>query len=266
MIAAVGRATLGLASEVGASFQLFRKAMATYVDDVRRWVRRDHRRGRAYSGQLLLDQLFQIGVQSRPITMLTAVSAGMVFALEIGGVMVQKLGTSVNLGRVVSVSIVTELGPVLTALMVASRCGSAIAAELGSMKVTEQVDALAVLGAPPSRQLVAPRVLAAMLVLPILTFFADVIGVAGGWIVATTQIGVSSENYWNDVARTLLNDFLFGLFKTSVFGAILAVVSCRRGLETSGGAEGVGKSCIQAVVHSCMGILVMDYLLTAIKE
>jgi phospholipid/cholesterol/gamma-HCH transport system permease protein len=221
--------------------------------------------GAVLRGRLLpretLRQMSAIGVNSVPIALLTIAFSGMVLALHTAN-QLKRLGVESLIGGLVAVSMAREAAPVLTAIVVAARVGSAIAAELGTMAVTEQVDALRSLGVSPVEYLVVPRFLAAVLTLPILTLFANVAGIAGGYIVSVFGAGVHGPLFLNS-ARNLLqpSDVYLGLAKTFVFGAIIAVVGCSQGLRTSGGAAGVGRSTTAAVVTSIVLVYVADYFL-----
>ena len=158
---------------------------------------------------------------------------------------------------------VKELGPVLTALMVTGRVGSGIAAELGSMAVTEQINALRALGTDPVRKLALPRVIAGVTMVPVLTVIADGVGVVGGWLVATSQLRVASSVYWNSVIEGLvIQDVWMGLLKPFVLGFVIVSVGCHVGLRTTGGTEGVGRSTTQAVVAASVGVLAVDFFVT----
>jgi phospholipid/cholesterol/gamma-HCH transport system permease protein len=158
---------------------------------------------------------------------------------------------------------VKELGPVLTALMVTGRVGSGIAAELGSMVVTDQIAALRALGTDPIRKLVLPRVIAGTVMLPILTIIADAVGIAGGWIISTTQLRVASSVYWNNVTQGLfMDDIWMGLIKPIVLGFLLVSIGCYVGLRTTGGTQGVGRSTTNAVVAGSVAVLAADFFLT----
>ncbi|HTE21257.1 MAG TPA: ABC transporter permease [Armatimonadota bacterium] len=221
--------------------------------------------GAVLRGKLLpretLRQMSAIGVNSVPIALVTIAFSGMVLALHTAN-QLKRLGVESLIGGIVAVSMAREAAPVLTAIVVAARVGSAIAAELGTMAVTEQVDALRSLGVSPVEYLVVPRFLAAVLTLPILTLFANVAGIAGGYIVSVFGAGVHGPLFLNS-ARNLLqpSDVYLGLAKTFVFGAIIAVVGCSQGLRTSGGAAGVGRSTTAAVVTSIVLVYVADYFL-----
>jgi phospholipid/cholesterol/gamma-HCH transport system permease protein len=178
------------------------------------------------------------------------------------------------MGRLVSASMIRELGPVLAGLMVAGRVGSGIAAQLGSMKVTEQIDALNTLGTDPIKKLVTPRVLAALIMLPVLTIINDFVGIVGGNLIAQFYLDVPTSLYWRTVweqvasdgftLRFIPNDFIQGLSKPFVFGGLISITACYFGLNTSGGTEGVGISTTRTVVTSSILILVLDYFLTQI--
>jgi len=214
---------------------------------------------------LILQQMARVGVDSIPVAVTTALFTGMVLALQSGYTLETKIkGVSQFIGAVVSVSMVRELGPVLTALVIAGRNGSAVAAEIGTMKVTEQIDALYTLAANPVKYLAVPRFLAFTLMLPLLTVFADLIGWLGGLFVTTLKF--TSSTIYIESTRTSIDasDILGGLIKAVFFGAVISIVSCRQGFATTNGAEGVGRATIKAVVFSFMLILISDYFLTAV--
>jgi phospholipid/cholesterol/gamma-HCH transport system permease protein len=212
-----------------------------------------------------LVQMVRIGVDSFPVSVMTSLFTGMVLALQTGSSFKNLFNEPLFTGTIVSFAIVKELGPVMTALVVAGRAGAAIAAELGTMKVTEQIDALYTLGTDPVRYLVIPRVLAFVAVLPLLTVFSDFAGVMGGGVVAYLKLGIPGKVYWDDVFDHLDNEQLVhGMSKTLVFALCVAFISCYKGLSTRGGAEGVGKATTSAVVASMTAVLVVDYFLTAV--
>ena len=222
-------------------------------------------RPRLYEFHETMEQMVSTGVNSLPVAAVTAVFTGMVLALQTGITLEKKLaGVSQYLGGMVSMTMLRELGPVLTALIVTGRVGSAMAAEIGTMRVTEQIDARETLGTNPVKYLVVPRVFALLVMLPVLTMFSDAIGMVGGYLVAHVRFGQSFGMFIENAQSMVdLNDLFSGLFKTFFFGVIIATVSCYKGFRTSGGAEGVGRSTTSAVVISSMTILVADYLLTA---
>jgi len=221
--------------------------------------------GRVYEARETFEQMVSVGVNSLPVTLITAMFTGMVLALQTGLTLESKMaGVSQYLGGMVSVSMLRELGPVLTALIVTGRVGSAMAAEIGTMKVTEQIDALETLATNPLRYLVVPRLVALAVMMPILTVFSDAVGVMGGYWVARVRFGQPASMYIENAQMMVgMSDLFSGLTKTFFFGIIIVTVSCYKGFNTSGGAEGVGKATTSAVVVSSISILVADYFLTA---
>jgi phospholipid/cholesterol/gamma-HCH transport system permease protein len=211
----------------------------------------------------ILKQMEEVGVRSVPVVLITAISTGMVLALQ-SHTGFKRFNAESLVGTVVALSMTRELGPVLTALIVAGRAGAAMAAELGTMRVTEQIDALSTMATNPIKYLVVPRLLSGMFMLPILTIFADAIGIAGGYFVAVQMLDVNPVVYLRRTTDYLEYDDIFGgLLKAFVFGAIIATISCYKGFNTQGGAEGVGKATTGAVVISSMLILISDYFLTS---
>ncbi|UCC74440.1 MAG: ABC transporter permease [Gemmatimonadota bacterium] len=218
-----------------------------------------------------LQQMDVIGVGSLGIVLLTGLFTGMVLALQ-SAIEMQRFGASIYIGRLVGAAAVRELGPVLTGLMVAGRVGAGMAAQLGSMKVTEQIDALNVIGTDPIKKLVAPRLLAALIMLPVLTVITDVVAILGGMFIATLKFNLTADLYMRSVYQTLAQsgfvfsyvpkDVLQGLIKPFFFGGIIAMTGCYFGLQTRGGTEGVGVSTTRAVVTASILILAVDYFLT----
>ena len=223
-----------------------------------------------YSGDLSV-QLDSIGVGSIGIVILTGMFTGMVLALQ-SAVEMRQFGATIYIGRLVGASTVRELGPVLTALMVTGRAGSGIAAELGAMRVTEQIDALKTMGVDPVRKLVVPRFVACLIALPLLTVITDVVAIFGGLLIAMVKLDLTFDLYMRSVYLTLADsgfvlqfipvDFVGGLLKPVFFGAIIAITACYYGLSTRGGTEGVGRAATGAVVTSSIFILATDYFLT----
>jgi phospholipid/cholesterol/gamma-HCH transport system permease protein len=207
-------------------------------------------------------QMDIVGVGSLPIAMLAAFFIGAVLALQTASTL-EAFGAQNYTGRLVATSLVRELGPVLTCILLAGRIGSGIAAELGSMKVSEQIDAMRALGTDPLRKLVLPRIVALVIMSPTLTVFANVVGTLGGLLISLTLLQIPASVY-NTSARDALNyhDIFGGLLKPVVFGFIIAVVGCRCGLRTQGGTVGVGRSTTQSVVMSILLILISDFFLT----
>lgn len=210
----------------------------------------------------LVEQLEVIGLGSLTVVLLTGFFTGAVLALQ-SGMTLDQFGARPYVGRLISASMIKELGPVLTALMLAGRVGSGIAAELGSMVVTDQVSALRALGTDPIRKLVVPRVLAGFIMCPILTVVANAVGLAGGWIIAVTQLRVASSVYWQSVVDGLyIQDLWMGLIKPFFLGFIIVSIGCHVGLRTSGGTQGVGRATTSAVVAASVTVLVVDFFVT----
>lgn len=210
------------------------------------------------------EQMKSIGVDSLAIVILTGASSGAVLALQ-SYFGFKRFGAEEFIGPVVALSLTRELGPVLTGLMVTGRAGSAITAELGTMKITEQLDALKTLGIDFNQFLMVPRVVAGALILPFLTLFCMIFGIAGGYLIAVHSLSINGEQYLDGIKTYLeLSDITGGLIKSSVFGLILTWVSCYKGYQTEGGAKGVGIATTQSVVISSISILVADYFLTAL--
>jgi len=214
-----------------------------------------------------IKQIYLIGVKSLPLTAIAALAIGLVLAMQTIWIL-SKFGAVNYLAAVVGLSIVKELGPVVTALMVAGRAGSGISAELGSMKVTRQIDALRVSAVNPTKYLVITRVLACVVSLPLLTAFSDVVGILGGWLIGITLGGINSRLYWDTTLRfvTLDADLIPGLLKTIFFGLIIGIVACFHGFRTEGGTEGVGLSTTSAVVSAALMILISDVFLTRLLQ
>lgn len=209
-----------------------------------------------------LQQADSIGVGSLPIVVLTGFFTGAVLALQSSATLV-KFGSLSMTGQLVSLSMVRELGPVLTSLMVAGRNASGMASELGSMKVTEQIDAMRALGTDPTKKLVTPRVISTVVMMFFLTILSDLVGLAGGWVVSFIMLGLNSNQYWNQAYQNLVaEDVTMGLLKPVIFGFIISTVGCYYGLATKGGTQGVGRATTQAVVAASVLILVLDFFLT----
>lgn len=212
----------------------------------------------------IFKQMEFIGVNSLGVVIITGTFTGMVIALQLYYGF-RKFGAEGLVGTTVALSMTRELGPVLTSLMVTGRAGSAMAAELGSMRVTEQIDALIVMALNPVKYLVVPRVIAACLMFPVLTSIANFSGIIGGYLVGVKLLGINEGAYINKTIKYLdLEDIYNGLIKAAVFGIIMSVISCYKGFYTKGGAEGVGRSTTEAVVLSSVTILVTDYVLTSL--
>jgi phospholipid/cholesterol/gamma-HCH transport system permease protein len=210
----------------------------------------------------IIEQLDAIGIGSMTVVLLTGLFTGMVLALQ-SGLTLDKFGARSMVGGLVSAAMVRELGPVLTALMVTGRVGSGIAAEIGSMMVTEQIAALRALGTDPVRKLVVPRVLAGVLMVPVLTVISDAVGMVGASVISSWQLGVAGSVYWNNVVQGLyIQDLWMGLIKPFVLGFVLVTIACHVGLRTKGGTQGVGRATTNAVVAGSVAVLVVDFLVT----
>ncbi len=211
---------------------------------------------------LIIEQIYQIGIRSLPLVFITAGSTGMVMALQFG-LGLEKFGGKLYIPKIVSLSIVREMGPVFTCLMMAARIGAGIASEIGSMTVTQQIDAIRALGTSPIKKIVIPRVLGCLIAIPLLSVFANLIGIIGGLLVGANDLGLDPVFYFQKVLSTLmLPDFLSGFMKTPVFALLIALISSYYGLNVRGGTQGVGNATTKAVVFSSISILVGDYFLT----
>jgi phospholipid/cholesterol/gamma-HCH transport system permease protein len=212
----------------------------------------------------IVEQFDVIGIGSLTVVVLTGLFTGMVLALQ-SGMTLDQFGARSVVGRLVGASMVKELGPVLTALMVTGRVGSGIAAELGSMVVTEQIAALRALGTDPVRKLVVPRVVAGTLMVPVLTIVSDAVGVIGGLLISTTQLQVAGSVYWSNVFDGLfIGDVWMGLIKPFVLGFMLVSIGCHVGLRAKGGTQGVGRATTAAVVTASVAVLAADFLVTKV--
>ena len=209
-----------------------------------------------------IEQLEAIGIGSLTVVLLTGFFTGAVLALN-SGITLDQFGAREFVGRLVSASMVKELGPVLTGLMLAGRVGSGIAAELGSMVVTDQINALRALGTDPMRKLVVPRLLAGFFMTPVLTIIADAVGIVGGWIIAVAQLRVASSLYWTSILEGVYMDDLWqGLIKPFFLGFVIVTIGCHVGLRASGGTQGVGRATTNAVVASSVAVIAVDFFLT----
>ncbi len=206
-------------------------------------------------------QMDLIGIGSLPVVLLTGFFAGAIMALQMSRAL-QTYGATSQVGAIVAITLVREMGPVLTALMVAGRNSSGIASELGSMKVTEQIDAMRALGTDPVLKLVKPRVIATAVVLPLLTVLADFLGLIGGWVVACVMLQLTTgAQFWNSAWRALeYNDIAQGLLKPFAFAIVISLVGCYYGLQTTGGTQGVGRSTTQAVVVASMWVVIVTFI------
>ena len=210
----------------------------------------------------IVEQFEAIGIGSLSVVLLTGFFTGAALALQ-SGMTLDQFGARSLVGRLVSASMVKELGPVLTGLMLAGRVGSGIAAELGSMMVTDQINALRALGTDPVRKLVVPRFLAGVFMAPVLTIIADTAGMVGGWIIAVFNLNVGSGVYWSSVTEALfLGDAWMGLIKPFALGYVIVTIGCHVGLRTRGGTQGVGRATTNAVVAGSVGVIAVDFFIT----
>jgi phospholipid/cholesterol/gamma-HCH transport system permease protein len=215
-----------------------------------------------YEFRAFLDQLHHLGVRSLTITSITLLFSGMVVAVQTA-YSLAAYGAKYVIGDVVSLTLVRELGPVLTALMVGGRVGAGITAEIGSMAVTEQVDAIRALAANPIKKLVVPKVLATLVMLPVLTVLADFVGILGGFFISTFELEQSGRYYWEHVRSALgVDDICSGVGKTFFFALFISIFGCYNGLTARGGADGVGRATTNTVVMASISILISDFFLT----
>lgn len=209
-----------------------------------------------------LEQMYVTGVRSLTIVILTSGFTGMVLALQSGYEMAV-YGAKMYVGTLISLSLVRELGPVLVALVVAGRVGAGIAAEIGSMTVTEQIDAMRALGIDPVKKLASTRLQAIIVMLPVLTIIGDAIGILGGLVIAVTSLGISASFYWSTVVQAItFNDMTTGLIKPVIFAVIISTIGCYTGFTTSGGTRGVGESTTRSVVLASILIFAFDFFVT----
>jgi phospholipid/cholesterol/gamma-HCH transport system permease protein len=210
----------------------------------------------------VVEQFEQIGIGSLTVVVLTGFFTGAVLALQTG-ITLDQFGARPFVGRLISASMIKELGPVLTGLMLAGRIGSGIAAELGSMVVTDQINALRALGTDPIRKLVVPRVLAGFFMAPVLTVIANTVGIIGGWLIAVFQLRIASSVYWSSIIEGLyMDDAIMGLVKPFCLGYVIVTIGCHVGLRTTGGTQGVGRATTSAVVAASVAVIAVDFFVT----
>jgi phospholipid/cholesterol/gamma-HCH transport system permease protein len=251
ILAGLGRMALDFLQYVGGVFVLLGRLIRVSPQIVR-------------SLRLMTIQMLQMGVNSLPLVVLVSVFTGSVAAWQ-AAYQFESFVPMRYLGTAVGKAITIELAPVLTALVMAGRVGASIAAELGTMRVTEQIDALEVMAIDPVRYLVLPRVASGIIMMPILVIFANVVAIAGALVVAVLMVHISSETFMNGVKRYFyVSDFMAGLTKAAIFGLIISFIGCYQGFVTTGGAEGVGKSTTRAVVVSAVLILIADFIVATV--
>lgn len=214
------------------------------------------------SWRLLAPQFYEVGNRTVPVILVTGLFIGMVLAVQ-AVEQLRSAGLEHHMGVLVNLSVVRELGPVLAGVMLAGRVGGALTAELGTMRITEQLDALRAMGTDPIRHLVVPRVMACFLLTPLLTFYCDVMGALGGWFVAVKLSGIPSGPYWSYTSDVIeWWDLLVGVVKSFAFGGCIGLISCYKGFNCRAGAEGVGRACTQSFVASFIVILVLDFFIS----
>lgn len=255
-IAVIGKVTIGLVVHIFEVLHLFGQTIY--------WIVVGPFKHKFVRSQSIFEQMVFVGIKSLLIVFFVALFTGIVIAMQ-SAYQLSRLGATVYVAALVSVSMARELGPVLTALVIAGRIGAAITAELGTMTVTEQVEALKTVALNPIRFLVVPRFLALLVMLPCLTIFADMCGIFGGYLVGVYNLHINSHLYWSTTYKFLeAKDVLTGLYKSVVFAIIIVMIGCYQGLHTKGGAEGVGKSTTVSVVTSFILVIIADCIMTAI--
>jgi phospholipid/cholesterol/gamma-HCH transport system permease protein len=262
-VSAVGQALIGATQTAGFSLVLMVRAGRWIFSPKQMWKRRG----------FILGQMYTAGIESLPVTLVVAIFIGFLLSLS-AGVELAKYGQQAIVGQLVAVSVVREFGPFMTGLILAANVGSSMAAELGTMKVSEEIDALEVMSIDPARFLVLPRLVAMAIMTPLLTVFTDVVAIIGGGIIGVTQLGVSWPKYYQNVLQGLAatGGFPFyegkhiytGLLKALIFGITIAVVSCSEGLRCTGGAVGVGRATRRSVITCYLLILVFGYFGTSL--
>jgi phospholipid/cholesterol/gamma-HCH transport system permease protein len=249
LIAGLGRVVIGVGEDAGQTAILLFKAIVSL-------------RKPPYHIHMWFVQMLEVGNRSLPVVLVTALFSGMVFALQ-SWQGFERFGATEMTGTVVAIAITREMVPVLASLMVAGRAGSAMAAEIGTMVVTEQVDALRTMGTDPIEYLAVPRLIATSIMLPVIVMIGDLVGIYGGFLVAVKLLGGGEVTYWQRTWEFLvMSDVTSGLVKAAVFGLIISLFGCVRGFNTTGGAQGVGRATTGAVVGGSMGILISNFFLT----
>ena len=245
----VGRSTNNTLAAFGDFFVFCGHTFASLFVGVVRWK----------NLRLLFPQMYDVGVRSVPVVSVTGAFIGMVLAIE-SFPQFKSIGQEYRLGTVINLSVVKQIGPVLAAVMLAGRIGGALTAELGTMNVTEQLDALRVMGSDPIRYLVVPRFVVCMILLPVLTIYSDLLGVLGGWVISTKFLGVPDEPYWQYSAQGVDTwQVMEGVFKSFFFGGAIGLISCYKGFTCGSGASGVGRACTESFVQSFIAIIVLNF-------
>jgi phospholipid/cholesterol/gamma-HCH transport system permease protein len=214
----------------------------------------------------VIPQMYDVGTKSVPVVSITGAFIGMVLAVE-SYTQFKALGQETRLGSVINLSVIKQIGPVLAAVMLSGRVGGALTAELGTMNVTEQLDALRVMGADPIRVLVVPRFLACILLTPLLTIYSDFLGVMGGWLISVKSLGIPADPYWRYSGAAVDNWQIFeGLIKSSFFGAAIALIGCYKGFTCGSGASGVGRACTESFVASFIAIMILNFFFAQVSK
>jgi phospholipid/cholesterol/gamma-HCH transport system permease protein len=254
MIGTLGAKTLIALNNMGRFGRFIWRSMATSVRSC----------GNVKTYPLIVTQMFIIGVHSVPVVMITGAFVGMTLAVQTYA-QLAGMGLEEYLGSLINIAVVKELGPVLTAVMLAGRIGGALTAELGTMNVTEQIDAIRSMGTDAVKYLVAPQILACLVLTPVLIIFADLMGIVGGYLVSVVHLGINNRAYWLHSANAVeLWDVSVGIFKGIFFGVAIATISCYKGFTCKEGAQGVGQACTEAFVASFISILALDFALVVI--
>ena len=249
VVARVGEETKSLLANLGDFF--------TFGGTTFAWLFRSFWRSQTLKS--LVTQMYEVGVKSVPVVAVTGAFIGMVMAIETYAQFVS-LGQEERIGSVIGLTVVKQIGPVLAAVMLAGRVGGALTAELGTMNVTEQLDALRVMGSDPIRYLVVPRFVACVLLTPMLTIYSDVLGILGGWVVGTQFLGVAGERYWFYSAQGIETwQLMEGIIKSFFFGGAIGLISCYKGFNCRSGASGVGRACTEGFVNSFICIIILNF-------
>ena len=250
-IANLGKRTVGHLADFGDFCNFCARTLAWLFGAPSRWG----------SARLLLPQFYEVGTRSIPVVMITGAFVGAVLAVQTVA-QFKGIGMADRMGTIVILSTLRELGPVLAGIMLAGRVGGGLTAELGTMRVTEQIDALRAMGADPIRVLVVPRFIACVLLIPVLVLYVDFMGIVGGYVVSVHVYGINSADFWRGPMRTVEHfDIFYGPIKSVFFGAAMSLICCYKGFRCSPGAAGVGRACTQSFVASCMAILALNFFL-----
>src|SRR5688572_2932275 len=252
----VGQRTMNFLADFGDFWQFVGRAVAAMPRALMRW--KDFKQ--------VLPQMYDVGTRSVPVVSITGAFIGMVLAIE-SYTQFKALGQEARLGSVINLSVTKQIGPVLAAVMLAGRVGGALTAELGTMNVTEQIDALRVMGSDPIRVLVIPRFIACILLTPMLTIYSDFLGVLGGWLISVKSLNIPDDLYWRYSAVGVDNWQLFeGILKSVFFGAAIALIGCYKGFTCGSGASGVGRACTESFVASFIAIIVLNFFFAQVSK